>query len=96
MFRKLALAFVTVASLSAPAIAFGGGHFGGGHFGGGHFGGGHFGGSHFAGGNFGGGHFRHGGFRGGIDTVDGFDTVDNSCYQTILTDFGPRRINVCE
>jgi hypothetical protein len=84
MFRKLSLALVAVVTLSAPAFAFGGVHLGGGHFGG------HFGGGHFIGSHFGGGHFYHGGFfRGGIYAV-GY-----SCYRTIWTDFGPRRIYVC-
>jgi hypothetical protein len=53
--------------------------------GGGHFGGGGFGGDRF------GGHFHSGGFsRGGVDVVD------TSCYRTIWTDFGPRRVNVCD
>jgi hypothetical protein len=86
MFRKLALvavASLSIASLSAPAFAFGP-HFGGGgggiHMGGGGFGGGHFGG-HFGGGGF---------FRGGVEDA-GY-----SCYRTIWTDFGPRRVNVCD
>jgi hypothetical protein len=89
MFRKLALvavASISIASLSAPAFAFGP-HFGGGgggihmgHMGGGGFGGGHFGG-HFHGGGF---------FRGGVDVV-GY-----SCYRTVWTDFGPRRVYVCD
>lgn len=79
MFRKLVLALIAVASLSAPAFAFGGGHFGGG---GGHFGGGHFGG---------GGHFHGGGFfRGGVVVVG------DSCFRTVWTDFGPRRVYVCD
>jgi hypothetical protein len=92
MFRKLALvalASFSIASISAPAFAFGG-HFGGGgggiHLGGGHFGGGGFGGDHFGGGRFHGGGF----FRGGVDVVD------TSCYRTIWTDFGPRRVFVCD
>jgi hypothetical protein len=87
MFRKLALvavASLSIASISAPAFAFGP-HFGGGGGGGIHMGGGGFGGGHF------GGHFHGGGlFRGGVDVV-GY-----SCYRTIWTDFGPRRVYVCD
>jgi hypothetical protein len=84
MFRKLALAIIAVASIAAaaPASAFGGGH-GGGHFGGGHFGGGHFGGHHFGGGF----HRFHGG---------GVYIVGGSCWRTVWTDFGPRRVYVCD
>jgi hypothetical protein len=83
MFRKLAIALVAVAALSSPSFAFGGGHFGGG-------GGSHFGGGHFAGGL---GRLLHGGrFHG-----DGFDDdVSDSCYRTIFTNFGPRRVFVCD
>jgi hypothetical protein len=87
MFRKLALvavASLSIASLSAPAFA-SGPHFGGGGGGGIHMGGGGFGGGHF------GGHFHGGGFfRGGVDVAE------YSCYRTIWTDFGPRRVYVCD
>lgn len=104
MFRTLALALVTVASLSAPAFAIGphfgsggGGNGGGAHVGGvgPHFGsGGGGGGSHFAGGggaHFGGGHFQGGFSRGGVIVVGG-----GSCWRTVWTDFGPRRVFVCD
>ena len=87
MFRKLAIALVAVAALSSPSFAFGGGHFGGGA-------GSHFRGGHFAGGLgrlLHGGHFHGGGFRDGFD-----DDVSDSCYRTIFTDFGPRRVFVCD
>ncbi len=85
MLRKLALALVAVASLSAPAFAIGP-HFGGNGGGGPHFGGGGSGG----GSHFGGGHF-HGGFSGGVIIVGG-----GSCWRTVWTDFGPRRVFICD
>jgi len=92
MFRKLTIALVAVAALSSPSFAFGGGHLGGGHVGNGV--GPHFGGGHLAGG-FGrllhGGHFHGGGFF-----HDGFDDASDSCYRTVFTDFGPRRVFVCD
>lgn len=83
MLRKLAIALGAVAAFSSPSLAFGGGNFGG-HLGGGGLGGGHLGGGHFGGGHF--GHFNGGGFGGG-DVV-----VADSCYRTVFTDFGPRRV----
>jgi hypothetical protein len=85
MFRKLTIALVAVAALSSPSFAFGGGHLGGGigpHFGSGHFAGG-------AGRLF--GHFHGRGFF-----RDDFDDVSDSCYRTVFTDFGPRRVYVCD
>jgi hypothetical protein len=85
MFRKLAIVLVAVAALSSPSFAFGGGHLGGV--------GSHFGGGHFAGGLgrlLHGGHFHGGFFR------DGFDDMSDSCYRTVFTDFGPRRVFVCD
>jgi hypothetical protein len=85
MFRKLTIVLVAVAALSSPSFAFGGGHLGGV--------GSHFGGGHFAGGLgrlLHGGHFHGGFFR------DGFDDVSDSCYRTVFTDFGPRRVFVCD
>lgn len=88
MLRKLAIALVAAVSLAAPASAHGfGGHGGhGGHNFGGH--GGHFGGHDFGRDNF--GHHFHGGrfFRAGY--------VEDSCYRTVLTEFGPRTVDVCE
>jgi hypothetical protein len=86
MFRKISLAAVAALALTAAAVApasAGGGH--GGH-GGGHgmHGGGHWGGGH--GGYWG---HRHGRFYGSSFYVGG------SCYKTVFTEFGPRRINVC-
>jgi hypothetical protein len=82
MFRKLVL--VALASLSIASLSAPAFAFGGGHFGGGgggiHMGGGHFGGR-FHGGGF---------FRGGVEDA-GY-----SCYRTIWTDFGPRRVYVCD
>jgi uncharacterized membrane protein len=54
-------------------------------FGGGHGGGGH---GHFGGGHFGGGFHR---FHGGGVYVAGY-----SCWRTVWTDFGPRRVYVCD
>ncbi len=84
MFRKLALALVAVATLSAPAFAIGP-HFGGGNGGGG--GGG-------VGPHFGGGHpHAGGGFIGGGRVVI---IGAGSCWRTVLTSFGPRRVFVCD
>ena len=86
MFRKLAIALVAVAALSSPSFAFGG-HFGGGA-------GPHLGGGHLAGGL---GRLLHGGhFHGGGFFREGFDDVSDSCYRTVFTDFGPRRVFVCD
>jgi opacity protein-like surface antigen len=80
MFRKLALAVVAVASMTAavPASAHG---FGGGHFGGG---------GGFHGGFHGGGHFHGGGF-----VISTGYAAPYSCYRIVYADFGPRRVNVC-
>lgn len=82
MFSKLAIALVTVASIAAvtPASAHGFGHRGGGFHG---FHGGGFHGHRHFGGRF----FRGGGY--GI-------VVSDSCYRIVYTDFGPRRVNVCD
>jgi hypothetical protein len=85
MFRKLTLALVTAASLGtialSPSVA--SAHGMGGH--GGHGGGFHGGGYH--GGHWG-GHHRHFWGRSAF-------YVGGSCYKTVFTEFGPRRINVC-
>jgi hypothetical protein len=51
------------------------------------FGGGHFGGGHFGGGFHGGHHFHGGGV---------FIRAGYSCWRTVWTDFGPRRVYVCD
>ncbi len=86
MFRKISFAAIAALALTAAAVApasAGGGH--GGH-GGGHgmHGGGHWGGGH--GGYWG---HRHSRFFGSSFHVGG------SCYRTVFSEFGPRRINVC-
>jgi hypothetical protein len=83
MFRKITFAALAALALTAAAVAPASAGHGGGH-GGGHgmHGGGHWGG-HWGGG------FRHSRFI-------GFNSyVGVSCYKTIFTDLGPRRINVC-
>ena len=91
MFRKISLAVVAALALTAAAIApaSAGGH-GGGHgmHGGGHWGGGHWGGGHWGHGGYWG--HRHGRFFGSSFYVGG------SCYRTVFTEFGPRRVYVCD
>ena len=81
MFRKISFAAVAALALTAAAVA--PASAGGGH-------GGHGGGHSMHGGGHGGywGH-RHGRFFGSSFYVGG------SCYKTVFTEFGPRRINVC-
>ena len=93
MFRKLSLAVVAALALTAAAVApaSAGGH--GGH-GGGHgmHGGGHWGGGH---GHWGGGHWGHWGHRHSRFFGSSF-YVGGSCYRTVFTEFGPRRVYVCD
>ncbi len=82
MFRKISFAAIAALALTAAAVApasAGGGH-GGGH--------GVHGGGHGFGGHWGGG-YRHGRYYGSAFYVGG------SCYKTVFTEFGPRRVNVC-
>ena len=80
MFRKIALGFATAVTLSVVATSGAFAH-GGGHGGGGH-------GMH-------GGGFWHGGFGHHRFYRDSFYVGGGSCYRTIFTSMGPRRINVC-
>lgn len=80
MFRKIAFTAIAVATLSFAALAPASAGHGGGH--GMHMGSYH-GGHH-------GGHFRHGGFWGG-----GIYVAGGSCWKTVWTDMGPRRVYVC-
>jgi hypothetical protein len=82
MFRKIALALLAAASIAAVAPSAASAHGMGGH-GGGHgmHGGGH--GGHWDGG------FRHGRFHRSAFVIGG------SCYKTVFSEHGPRRINVC-
>jgi len=86
MFRKISLAALAALALTAaavaPASAGHGGH-GGGH---GMHGGGFHGGNW--GGHWGGG-YRHSRFYGFNSYAGG------SCYKVVFSEFGPRRINVC-
>src|SRR6266436_1219129 len=80
MFRKISFAAIAALALTAAVVApaSAGGH-GGGH--------GMHGGGHGFGGHWGGGH-RHGRYFGSAFYVGG------SCYKTVFTEFGPRRVNV--
>ena len=87
MFRKISLAIVAALALTAAAVApaSAGGH--GGH-GGGH---GLHGGGHWGGGQWGhlGGHWGHRRFYGSSFYVGA------SCWRTVFTELGPRRVYVC-
>ena len=88
MFRKISFAaFAALALTAAAVVPASAGHGGGGHSGG--HGGGfsmHSGG-HGHGGYWGG--HRHGRFFGSAFYAGG------SCYKTVFTQFGPRRVYVC-
>lgn len=83
MFRKIALGFATAATLTALATS---GALAGGSHGGG---GGH--------GMHGGGmyHGWHGGFGHHRYYRNSFYVGGGSCYKTIFTSMGPRRVYVC-
>jgi hypothetical protein len=81
MFRKLTLAIIALASLAAATPASAHGfHFGGGRG----FHGGFHGGWH---------HHFHRGF--GFYRA-GYYAGGDSCYRIVYTDFGPRRVYVCD
>jgi hypothetical protein len=87
MFRKITLAVLAVASLSAAAPSIASAHGMGGH-----------GGMH--GGRYGGiypkGNFGYHGWHVGYRHRYGSNfTIGGSCYKTVFTEFGPRRVNVC-
>jgi hypothetical protein len=88
MFRKISFAVVTALALTAAAVAPASAGHGGGH------GGGHSGGHGMHGGGHGHGHNGHWGHRHGRFIGSSF-FVGDSCYRTIFTEFGPRRIYVC-
>jgi hypothetical protein len=85
MFRKIALGFATAATLTAlatsGALAHGSHGGGGGH-------GMHGGGMH-SGGNWHGGYGHHRFYR------SSFFVGGGSCYKTVFTSMGPRRVYVC-
>jgi hypothetical protein len=84
MFRKIALGFATAATLTvlatSGALAHGSHGGGGGH-------GMHGGGMH-SGGNWHGGYGHHRFYRSSF-------FGGGSCYKTVFTSMGPRRVNVC-
>jgi hypothetical protein len=83
MFGKIALVTLAAASIAAVVPSAASAHGMGGH------GGGH--GMHMGGhGGHWGGNFRHGRFYRSAFYIGG------SCYKTVFTEFGPRRINVCD
>jgi hypothetical protein len=84
MLRKISFAAIAALALTAAAVAPASAHGSGGH-GGGH---GMHGGGHGFGGQWSGGH-RHGRFYGSAFYAGG------TCYRTVFTEFGPRRVNVC-
>jgi hypothetical protein len=83
MFRKLALISLAAASVAAFAPSAASAHGMGGGHGGGHWGGGH---GHWG---FGGGHYHNHFYRSSF-------FIGGSCYKTVFTEFGPRRVNVCD
>ncbi len=85
MFRKISFAAIAALALTAAAVApasAGGGH------------GGHGGGHGMHGGGFGHGHGGYWGHRHSRFFGSSFH-VGGSCYRTVFSEFGPRRINVC-
>jgi hypothetical protein len=79
MFRRIALAAIAAASIAAIAPTAASAHGMGGHG--------------FHGGGYHGGHWGHG-FRHSHFYRSSF-YVGRSCYKTVFTEFGPRRVNVC-